>query len=303
MNKQENIRKIQQEADDLWTQGALLVPEFNIDYNKPQQEDFDTSRLVDEDRAAAGLRDFLKRPDKASLKQLQGTPGLEQLTQELDAQDVRGLCTAWIERHPQIEREGRRGEHNIEKIVERVRANHSGPDNDGVWTNETLDEAYRELVAEGELYPTEGYSRPLSEADKLKVARLAGQGKLGEAAIAYCEASLPHWRGLSGIDITCMPQYAGLVNDCCWFVFKHAPGYEDFKGTPQEIAFLEGYIAGRPITISLLAAGWKAYQREKREGRMTAMLPSEQPINFDSMSNEELENAMRAMNRHMNGKR
>jgi hypothetical protein len=103
------------------------------------------------------------------------------------------------------------------------------------------------------------------------------------------------------LDITAMPQYAGLINECCWYVFKHTPGYEDFTGTPDEIAFLEGYIAGRPITISLLAAGWKAYVREKREGRMVAMLPSEQAPDFDRMSNEELEAAMRSVNRHVNG--
>jgi hypothetical protein len=141
----------------------------------------------------------------------------------------------------------------------------------------------------------------LSQRDLLKVARLAGQNRLADAAVTYAEAALPGWGGAT--DIASDPAYSGLMKECVYYIFKHAPGHEDYKGNADQVAYLEEYCGDRPPTLSLLAAGWKAYERDKRNGRQIAMLSTEQPMNFELMSNDELERTLQSVNRHINGKK
>jgi hypothetical protein len=298
------VRSIQKAADDLWTHDALLVPEYNIDYSKPSSEDFDTSRLVDEDRSSAGLKSFLAQPDNAALKQLYGTKGAEEITRQLDAREVKQVCEAWIERHPDIDRE----EDNINKIVQRVRTNHPGSDGDGVWTVETLDEAYGELVAEGQLNPNPDHPKPLSDYDLLKVARLAGQGKLGDAIIEYLHCALPGkvWIGDDVQEIAYDPAYRELAADCCWYVFENSPQGADYRPDKAR-EFMLRYIGNRPVNLGLIVAAFKAFKDAQRHGEIHELMTTHDNDNatpdFNKMTDGELEAAMQSVNRHVNGKR
>src|SRR5262249_33433310 len=143
----------------------------------------------------------------------------------------------------------------------------------------------------------------------LKVARLAGQGKLGDAIVEYMHCALPGkvWIGDDVQEIAYDPQYAQLISDCCWYVFENSPQGADYH--PEEAKeFMLRYIGSRHVNLGLIVSAFKAYKDAQRHGDIASpgalgrALSQDETPDFNKMTDAQLEAAMQSVNRHLNGR-
>jgi hypothetical protein len=141
----------------------------------------------------------------------------------------------------------------------------------GYWTPRNLEACYRTLDREGLLDVPAGTARNLSEAELLRVMRLAQNGH-GDAAIGeFLNAALDEEPDMELIND---PAYRSVCDRAVLYVWECATA--DYSPNAERREFMRRYAAGRPRTLHLLDSAWVACQQnEQRHERAELLAPYE----------------------------
>lgn len=161
----------------------------------------------------------------------------------------------------------------------------------GLWTPDTLGEAYRDLLRSGKLEVPKGTARQLTRKEQLEVIAVAQQEGVAAGAIRYLEialgglpneADIAKWRSAN----------ATLWNYSLLFTwFNSRPGisgeqFEDFRRSLSRYPLL---------TVELIEKCWADFNRgvPLAPGLEEIAQEAEQAVNPDDLSNEELNERIR----------
>ena len=138
-----------------------------------------------------------------------------------------------------------------------------------------------------------GDPRPLTERERLRIARMAQAGRVDEAIGEYFRCSLDGDEPT--LDLINDPRYKNLCDDAVFTVFEETQ--LDFVPTGSRKAFLFRFAGNRPLTLPLLQQAWKACQQnERRHERGELLNAVEQrqqtpptPAEIDALRDDEVE--------------
>jgi hypothetical protein len=249
-------------------------------------------------RSASDLRAFVEDPDTEALTQVgtdTGDPGylreVRERKGETVAQQFKRACPGYLPTNA-----------NLDSMVEVMAFNHlptSQQDADteglidrlvsvGAWTVANLTGCYRALDEQGLLQVPAGTARNLTDAERLRVTRLAQLGHADQAISEYLRYALDGEEPT--LELINDPDYRQVCDDAVWTVFEDSQN--DYYATPERRAYLARYCCGRPLTLMLLQAAWAACQASEAKQERSALLTSmqepqtERPANLDALSDE-----------------
>jgi len=236
------------------------------------------------------LRATLENPtaeDLAEAAQYSTDPEFKQKV-EAELADIQNEkeAVAFKKAHPEYEPTDR----NYQALLAYLR------DNELLFTAESLDEAYKALLAVGKLDVPEGTAKTLTDANLLTVARLAQSGKVADALGAYLHFALPHLSSEELMLVPTDPAYLELCNEAVYYVFVNSQA--DYVDSEENRAYLNEYLNGRPASLTLLQAGWKTCVRDSllRAADPPEQVPTPESIrqSIENLSNEDLEDTLQA---------
>jgi hypothetical protein len=159
----------------------------------------------------------------------------------------------------------------------------------------------RALAAEEKRFAT----RELTESERLECIRYAQQGLVQDCMSRYLYYAFSG-REIDWFTIIDDPRYREVCDAACTLAWIHSR--DAYSPTPERNEYIQRFCAGRPLTISLLDAAWKACQ--EAEGRTrdangngsggpernaNAPEPEESPTyrELDELSDEAVESQLR----------
>jgi hypothetical protein len=260
-------------------------------------------------RSASDLRNFVEDPDTEALTQVgadTGDPGylreVRERKGETVAQQFKRACPGYLPTNA-----------NLDSMVEVMAFNHlptSQQDADteelidrlvsvGAWTVANLTGCYRALDEQGLLQVPAGTARNLTDAERLRVTRLAQLGHADQAISEYLRYALDGEEPT--LELINDPDYRQVCDDAVWAVFEDSQN--DYYATPERRAYLARYCGGRPLTLMLLQAAWAACQASEAKHERGELLshyersqdtapPSAKDL--DNMSDDEVDRLYKA---------
>jgi hypothetical protein len=262
------------EKESAWTDenfGQLDLSAFPALAPQPVPETHD-SKFAREwsdtglNRSAANLRHFIEDPGVEALERVgneTGDPGylreVRERKGETVAQQFKRTCPGYLPTNA-----------NLDSMVEVMAFNHlptSQQDADteglidrlvsvGAWTVANLTGCYRALDEQGLLQIPAGQPRNLTDAERLRVTRLAQLGHADQAISEYLQCALDGEEPT--LELINDPDYRQVCDDAVWAVFEDSQN--DYYATPERRAYLARYCGGRPLTLMLMQAAWAACQ-------------------------------------------
>jgi len=260
-------------------------------------------------RSASDLRNFVEDPDAEALTQVgadTGDPGylreVRERKGETVAQQFKRACPGYLPTNA-----------NLDSMVEVMAFNHlstSQQDADteelidrlvsvGAWTVANLTGCYRALDEQGLLQVPAGTARNLTDAERLRVTRLAQLGHADQAISEYLRYALDGEEPT--LELINDPDYRQVCDDAVWAVFEDSQN--DYYATPERRAYLARYCGGRPMTLMLLQAAWAACQASEAKHERGEILghyerpPETAPPtakDLDNMSDDEVDRLYKA---------
>ena len=126
----------------------------------------------------------------------------------------------------------------------------------------------------GQVTKREVLYRELNEQEQLEIVRYI-QGKDIQAALGQFLFFATNKKEFSSpFEILDDPRYRPLTDRAALFVWQHAK--IDYSPTPAREDFINNYAAGRPLSLPLLDAAWRACQESERKGALQHLLPDEE---------------------------
>ncbi len=265
------------EKESAWTDenfGQLDLSAFPALAPQPVSETHD-SKFAREwtdsglNRSASDLRAFVADPDTEALTQVgtdTGDPGylreVRERKGETVAQQFKRACPGYLPTNA-----------NLDSMVEVMAFNHlptSQQDADteqlidrlvsvGAWTVANLTGCYRALDEQGLLQIPAGQPRNLTDAERLRVTRLAQLGHADQAISEYLQCALDGEEPT--IELINDPDYRQVCDDAVWAVFEDSQN--DYYATPERRASLAERAIIEPVIFSRLVD----YRRDLKRGQ------------------------------------
>jgi hypothetical protein len=259
------------------------------------------------------LKEFINAPDDETLQRVAEETNDPDLLEKVRDEQAARAARQFLDRHPEY----LQSDSNLSRIINVIAHEHLGisfgvDEADegiselseyGLWTLQTIEDAYRRLLDQGLLEVPSNHVRKLNNFERLEIARLAASGQVEAALQKYLGAAL----GIDdpGVSVANDPALVPICNEAVLFVFGNAS--IDFSPTGERMAFIRQFAAGRPLNLRLVAEAWEQCKRAERDAlRSQAMGFSDAPITregvtegLDELSDSEVESLYKGTRRHI----
>jgi hypothetical protein len=310
MTPEQQKRIISQETWDDQSFGQLDLSAFP-DLNAPPPEDKHDGQFAkhwtDTPFSNSDLRRFIENPDTETLKRVADEIGHEQFVDEVRQRKGELVVQQFKRERPDY----LPCSENTDRVTETMAFNFlplNARDGDtdeiinrlidaNVWDLQHLCAVYDALEAEGLMVHPAGDPRPLTERERLRIARMAQAGRVDEAIGEYLRCALDGDE--PSLDLVSDPKYRALCDDAVFAVFEETQ--LDFVPTGSRKAFLFRFAGNRPLTLPLLQQAWKACQQNERQHGRAALLNQIErkqqtpptPAEIDELKDDEIETLYR----------
>jgi hypothetical protein len=243
---------------------------------------------------------------------LSGCPSLQSLPSE-----------DWLDdRFTQLDRTGQGQGNDLKEFIAQQTAEHTPPTTvysngsefnvsykNGTWHAHGEGHRYSapdrdELLSKlGQATKREVLYRELNEQEQLEIVRYIQGNDIQAALGQYLFMATNRKEFASPFQILDDPRYRPLTDRAALFVWQHAR--IDYSPTPEREDFINNYAAGRPLSLPLLDAAWRACLEAERRGALHYRLlsdeqevdPREVQESLEEASDAEIEKMMKATKR------